>query len=186
MSKPSTDQETVAAIQAGGAAREEALRQVYLAHRSTIGRMVRRAGGTEADAADVMQEALLALLDNIRSGAFRGESKVGTYLYSIARFHWLNQRKKQQRRQQRETENAPPEPPRQDHRAEMNQLFAHLGEDCRQVLLDSIYYGTKMRRIAEKMGYENEQVARNKKYSCLKKLKQMIRQHPHLLNWLQP
>ncbi|MEM9260812.1 MAG: sigma-70 family RNA polymerase sigma factor [Bacteroidota bacterium] len=192
MSEQSTASETVRAIQAGGAAREEALRKVYLANRTAIGRMVQKAGGTDADAQDVMQEAMLAFFENVRSGAFRGESKVATYLYAIARFNWLNQRKKRERRREKE-QLAAPLPGSKVTRlslesglglARMTELFARLGENCQRVLLDSIYYGSDMQKIAKNMGYENEQVARNKKYTCLKKLKTLIREHPHLLDWL--
>lgn len=193
MSEQPTADETVRAIQAGGAAREEALRKVYLANRTAIGRMVQKAGGSEADAQDVMQEAMLAFFENVRSGAFRGESKVGTYLYSIARFNWLNQRKKRERRREKE-QLAAPDPGSMvtrlsldsgNGRSQMTGLFARLGTDCQRVLLDSIYYGQGMKQIAKKMGYENEQVARNKKYTCLKKLKTLIQERPQLLDWLR-
>lgn len=193
MSKRSTADETVRAIQAGGAAGEEAFREVYLANRTVIGRMVQKAGGTEADAQDVMQEAMLAFFENVRSGAFRSESKVATYLYAIARLIWLKKRKKTAWRREKE-QAITPDPGSLVTRislesgndlSRMTALFARLGSDCRRVLLDSIYYGNGMRKIAEKMGYENEQVARNKKYTCLKKLKILIRESPQLLDWLR-
>ena len=193
MNKQLSDEEIIAAIQADGRLGDAALKQVYLENRAAIDRMVLRLNGNSEEAKDVMQEAILSFLENIRSGRFKGESKISTYFFSIARFTWLNKQKKKGREEEKKL-GVKKENDSISHTdvhfispsglEEMVILFGRLGEDCRRVLIDSIYYGRSMHEIAKKRQYQNEQVARNKKYTCLLKLKKLVREHPHLINWL--
>ena len=60
----------------------------------------------------------------------------------------------------------------------LDTIEKHLGEKCRQILSHYYYDKRSMREIAQLMGLANEQVAKNKKSLCLKKLKEMIRENP--------
>ena len=173
------DREILASIHQGGQARERVLRQLYMDNRSKIGHLVRANSGTEEEAKDVIQEAIIAFYENVKKGLFKGESNTSTYLYSIARFIWLNKlkRKNLETHKLETTHRTIHEPalPRRiidrESRQQLLNFFSRLGKDCQQVLMDTIYYNRNMKEIAKNMGYENEQIARNKKYLCLKKTK---------------
>ena len=62
----------------------------------------------------------------------------------------------------------------------INQLMEQLGEDCKQILLMTIYEGLSMTEVAEKMGYKNVDVAKNKKYKCKERLKTLVENSPQL------
>lgn len=178
----------------GGQAAEAALRRVYLEHRTAIDRLIRKNRGTAEEAKDVMQEAVLAFYENVKQGRFKGDSTISTYLFSIARYIWLNQLKRKQIEVKKLEASAPsdfePALPKRitesENKRQMLALFSQLGQDCQQVLLESIYEGYDMKTIAQNMGFDNEQVARNKKYLCLKKLKAWLKAKPELLHLLNP
>ena len=60
----------------------------------------------------------------------------------------------------------------------MLKLLSHLGEDCQKVLLYFYYERIKMKEIANRMNFANDQVARNKKVKCLKKLASIMDKSP--------
>lgn len=184
----STDEELLSAIRAGGRAAERALDEVYLTQRAAIIAWVQKHRGTREEGKDVLQDAVIALYENVRADRFRGESRIGTYLFSIARFIWLNRLKQKKRRPASEalpsSEMAEPPMPEglleREKEQRFRELFGRLGADCRRVLMDSLYHGWDMHTIAQRMGYDSEQVARNKKYRCLQRLKAHLREHPQL------
>ena len=51
------------------------------------------------------------------------------------------------------------------------QMLDQIGKDCKQILLFFYFEKNKMSEIANKMNLANEQVAKNKKSNCMKKLK---------------
>jgi RNA polymerase sigma factor (sigma-70 family) len=188
----STDHDLLEALARGGKAADQALRGLYLDMRAAIASLVRDNSGSEEDAKDVMQAAVIAFYENVKNGRFKGESAVSTYLYAIARFIWLNKLKRKgleiSKLERSGAADYEPELPRRIAEGESKQqllaLFGRLGADCQRVLMDSMYHDLDMKEIASAMGYDNEQVARNKKYLCLKKLKEMLKAEPGLLNYL--
>ena len=190
---PGQEQVILTAIKRGGQDSDRALRQIYLDNRTNIDLLVRSNRGTAAEAKDVMQEAVIAFYENVIKENFKGESAISTYLYSIARFIWLNRLKRKNLEINKLAEaiqNAPePELPRymtsHEEKLQMLELFRRLGNDCQRVLMDSIYHNLDMKDIAQNMGYNNEQVARNKKHLCLKKLKAFIQENPAIIQFLK-
>ena len=53
-------------------------------------------------------------------------------------------------------------------------LFGRLGEACQRMLLLSFYEDLDMKEIAARTGLKDEQNARNKKFKCLRALKDLI------------
>lgn len=186
------DTALLAALMEGGQAADAALVQLYHQNRAQIGQLVLNNQGDEAAAKDIMQESMIALYENVRAGRFKGASKLSTYLYGIARLLWLNRLKRArletQKLEQIQAEVAIEALPNWmlegESKAAIQRLLSTLGQACQKVLVDNIYFGYDMRAIARRMNFSNEQVARNKKHRCLKKLKQLIQEQPELLHEL--
>ena len=187
-----TDQEIITGLRKGGTEETAVLRFVYQSNRPAIWEMVRQNSGSVEEAKDVFQEAVLAFYENVQADKFNADSKVSTYLFGIARFIWLNRLKrngigqkiKAQLEQNVIDPGFLPSMLKQEQEELVNQFFLKLGEKCRQVLSLSFYRHFSMQEIAAEMGFDNEQVARNKKYQCLKKLKSMIKSRPEILQTL--
>ena len=88
MQPSETDEALLRKAHAGDARAIEAL---LTKHENSVYRFGLRMCGNEADARDVLQETLLAAFRNLAS--FRGDSKLSTWLYQIARSFCLKQRR---------------------------------------------------------------------------------------------
>jgi RNA polymerase sigma factor (sigma-70 family) len=144
--------------------------------------------GSEAEGKDIFQEGLLVLYKQIRQGKFRGESQLRTYLFSICKYLWFQKLKKENRRAEL-LENHEWDPQEIDPYREMQDqenkkmvlaLFDELGPACKKTLLASLYENKPMEEIAQEMGFKGKQIARNKKYKCLKRLQAMLEKQPGL------
>lgn len=188
MHRQLSDQDLIKAIQNGGSKADLALRQIYDQNRQMIMQFVQQNNGDAEQGKDLLQDAVVILYERVRQQPFVLTSKLSTYLYSIARFSWLNQLKRRQTEARvldtHAFQEADPGHLPVILRAEKGQqiaaLFEQLGSDCQQILQWSIYDNYSAREICDRMHFQNEQVVRNKKYKCLKSLKELIEQRPHL------
>ncbi|MEO1260469.1 MAG: sigma-70 family RNA polymerase sigma factor [Bacteroidota bacterium] len=192
MQKTYSDKEIVAALLQGGPTEDAALRQVYVQHRMLILDFVKKNNGSAEEAKDVFQESVTAFYENVKQGRFKGDSAVSSYLYSIARFNWLNRLKRkgvgkkilETHKAAEVTESFLPRFLEKEKERQVLGVFEKLGGDCKKVLVLHIYQFLSMQEIAATMNYDSDQVARNKKYKCLKKLKELIAQHPEMIEFL--
>jgi RNA polymerase sigma factor (sigma-70 family) len=170
---------------------DEVIFYIYKHYAELISFNVVTMGGSLQDGEDIFQETVVTFIDLIRKGKFRRDSSVKTFLVSVARNIWLNELKRKKSGDQRarifETSRGQIE---QDIAENLNQretreqllsLMGHLGESCRKILTLFYYENLPFDEITGKMGFESEQVARNKKYKCMKELSDLIRKNPLLL-----
>lgn len=175
------------------AQRNRALEHIYRENRDKVTNYLRANNADEDQAKDVFQEAVIAMYENVKTNKFKGESAIGTYLYSIARFKWLNQIKKnsirkdhQDQLEQEEVFQSPLATIIEGETKEgVMQLLAELGEACKRLLIMNFYHGASMKEIAKNGHYSSEQIVRNKKYKCLKRLKELMNQKPALIRVLK-
>lgn len=72
-----------------------------------------------------------------------------------------------------------------EHRELVAKLVASLGEQCQQILRLYYFERRSMQEVAEITGFKDEQKARNKKYKCMKALKDLIFSDPELVKELK-
>ena len=65
-----------------------ATEQIYKQHYPVVTKWIQHNGGSEADAADVYQEAIVVLYEKSQDEAFRLSCKIGTYLFAISKHLW--------------------------------------------------------------------------------------------------
>lgn len=70
---------------------EEPVRSLYENYFEGVIAHVCMNGGNRDDGADIFQEAVLVLIDNVKTGQFRGDSSIKTFLFAIARNLWLHE-----------------------------------------------------------------------------------------------
>ncbi|MEM7101629.1 MAG: sigma-70 family RNA polymerase sigma factor [Bacteroidota bacterium] len=177
-----SDEEIISAIQAGGFIEDRYVKYLYFRFQPKVLSFVQSNSGSEEEARDIYQDGVVSLYENIKTGKYRGEGSLAAYLFSICRFMWLNKLKRKgiEKRVGEEirpddfVESALPSMLEQEKEEQILELFGELGEHCREVLIYSIFYGYSMEEIYKKMGYENAQIARNKKYKCIKRLKKLL------------
>ncbi len=148
-----------------------------------IKKMVISKGGRPEDAQDIYQDALIILHKKIMEGDFKLTAKLSTYLYSICRYLWKDQLKKNSKLQSVEFNeeidavdlNGLEEIIEKENKIKVaEKIVSELGERCRELLL-LFYSGTmKLKDIALKMGYNSENTAKNQKYKCLEAAKKKL------------
>jgi RNA polymerase sigma factor (sigma-70 family) len=148
--------------------------------------------GSQQDGEDVFQEALIAFINLVKSGKFRGEASLQTTFVAISRNIWLNEQKKRKSLDTRGKlfENArqqEADPASQLLEREVSEQFltlmSRLGESCKSLLTMVYYENLSNKDILERTHYESEQVIRNKKYKCMKELADLIKDNPILKNF---
>lgn len=145
-----------------------------------------------AEPDDILQEAIVALNKSIRSGRFRGGSKVITYLLGICRNKLYDHFKKKSNLQYSEfltmigddslgydpfAEGE--EEALEKQRIEvLHQILEQLEEKCEEGIRLSHFRSMKMDIIAEKLGLKNAGQARKKVSRCRTYLRKLIEEHP--------
>ena len=171
------------------------LQFLYRSHYEFLGRYVVNNSGSWDDAQDIFQEVIVAFINLVKAGKFRGESSIRTFLYSLNKNIWLNELKKRGRAQVREMkyEKASDKAEQgintaleaREANAGLMKLMDELGETCKKILLLYYFENQSMKEILTSLNYENEQVVRNKKYKCLKRLEELLTGNKSLYHQLK-
>lgn len=183
-----SDEEIIFCLQEDDVKKDFALKQLYAEIYPTIKSYIQKNNGSDEDAADTFQEAIIVFYEKVRLNQFQLSSTIRTYLYSVCKHLWLNKLRAQKKiislTEESETISIDPlsltviaSEEKNDY---LRKLLETLTGDCKRVLVYYYYDRLKMKDIAERMNFANDQVAKNKKSSCLKKLKSIVSKSPRL------
>jgi RNA polymerase sigma factor (sigma-70 family) len=160
-----------------------AIEAVYKENYSLIQHFVINNNGTEDDARDIFQEAMMVLYEKSRLSEFELTCQIRTYLYSVCRRLWLK-KLQHSRRIETQVENFDRIVQVEDDIEEHDKLnlqyqtmrtaMGKIGEPCKS-LIEAFYVHRKnMLEIAGFFGYTNADNAKNQKYKCLVRLKKLF------------
>ncbi|OUR98153.1 RNA polymerase [Flavobacteriales bacterium 33_180_T64] len=140
-----------------------------------IEKLILSKGGSKADASDVFQEALIILNRNLEASNFKLTSSFYTYLYSVSRFVWSDLQKSLSKRQLQELNTEEVQIFQNVIEEKKYQLaehaFSEIGKRC-QYLLQLFYHkAMSFNDIANVMQFKSSKIAKNQKYKCLQKAK---------------
>lgn len=168
--------------------KDETLTYLYQKMYPMVKRFILQNNGTTLDTEDIFQDGLLAFYKLVRRGKISYDTNVEAYVFSICRNLWLKQIGKRSNTIEIKDEllDIPTEDVRlnklmeDDQRAIIDAILTQLGADCKQVLYYYYYERKKLKEIVHLMHYANEQVVKNKKSKCMKKLRVLIDERPAL------
>ena len=154
--------------------REKAFKKLYHLY-PRIEKLVLSKGGSKDDASDVFQEALIILKRNLETTGFKLTSSFYPYLYSVSRFVWSDIQKSLTKQQLQEL-NAQEVQVFQEVIEEKNyqlaeHAFLEIGERCQQLLQLFYHKAMSFKDIAKVMQFKSSKIAKNQKYKCLQKAK---------------
>lgn len=161
------------------------LQRLYENFSGKIKAMVLKNNGTEADAADIFQEALVAIYQRAKKGGFVLTCPLDAYLYLVCKNRWINQLNRKSGRVVTflDTEGynygedvfkqAEIDRNQHERRNLLLQKFKELGEGCRQLLRLS-WSGLPMDEVAAKLNNTYGYV-RKKKSECMAKLIALVK-----------
>lgn len=162
---------------------EEVLNKLYKAYFATVLQLVLNNNGSEDDAKDVYQEAIIVLHDKVKQGGFELTSKLKTYIYSVSRRIWLKKLVKQSKKVGNITdyeefleveEDVEDFEQKEVYFDKMHAALVNLGEPCKTIIQDFYLNNLSMVDICEKFGYTNTDNAKTQKYKCLQRLKKLF------------
>lgn len=155
---------------------EKALDYLYKKHYRMMTHLIIKNSGSEQEAKDIFQDALIVLWQKSTSGSLILTSKISTFLYSICLNLW---RKELERKSRLSNETKDGEEFQDIEKQEkikiINECIDQLGDTCKSILTYHYFDGLSMTDIAEKMGFANTDTAKTKKYKCKKKLDELIK-----------
>lgn len=165
-----------------------AIAQLYKTYYRPLERYVLNNSGSEMDAEDLVQDVMVAFVDLVQQGKYRGEASVKSFLYTISRNIWITELRKRNSTAKRNELFELDRDPLTDDVSEyvtygeaqqtIAELFSRLGDTCRTILTLFYYHDLPMKDILKQTNYENEQVLRNRKYKCLKEMTELIQRTP--------
>ncbi len=155
---------------------EGALDLVYTKYYRMMTKLVMNNSGTEQEAKDIYQEAIVVFWQKAVSGNLVMTSKMSTYIYSICFNLW----RKELERKKRHTHEAQDSVEFQDHDKKerikiISKCVNDLDETCKKVLTYFYFDGMSMAEIAERLGFANTNTAKTKKYKCKQKLDLLVK-----------
>ncbi|HTN08442.1 sigma-70 family RNA polymerase sigma factor [Agriterribacter sp.] len=162
---------------------KNAIETIYSDHYGIIQNLVLNNNGSEEDAKDVFQEALIVLYEKSKSAEFELNCQVGTYLYAVSKRLWLKRLQKSSRYELQSNgfeetiyveDDIGIHEKRNKEFGMMEFAMTNIGEPCKSIL--EAYYIQKqnMQEIAELFGYTNSENAKNQKYKCLVRLRKLF------------
>lgn len=139
-------------------------------------KMVITNSGSEDEARDVYQDALIVFWQKATSGNLVLTSKISTYIYSICQNLW---RKELDRKKRLSNEEKDIPVVINNEIEERNRIIGEclnqLDETCRRILMYYYFEEMSMQDIADKLGFANTDTTKTKKYKCKKKLDELVK-----------
>jgi len=162
------------------------LEYVYKKYFPIVRFFVIKNSGTDEDAKDVFQEAIILIYKRLKDGSLDLTCAFKTYLYSVCRILWLRQLEKRKVRNEAITD---------------NQVFVHLDEDIEgqfaeqeqfriyqkhfqllhkdcQEILQLFLKRVPLKEIAQKMNIKSDKYLKKRKYACKEALIKRIQNDP--------
>jgi len=162
---------------------EVALKELYKTHFPMVVHLVCSNSGSEQEAKDIYQEAVIAFYEKVQLPDFVLTCKIKTYLYAVSRRLWLKRlsEKKRFHGNIEETESFIRIDEEMNDIEEkeiqylnMSKAMEGLGEPCLTIMKDFYVHNQSMEMISKKYGYTNAENAKNQKYKCLQRLKKLF------------
>ena len=129
---------------------------------------------------DIFQQALLVLCEKVQDPKFELTANIETYLFSVSKFVWYNQARKDRKESasyisEIELEASNDLDALLEKETKLDYAFKALeliSEKCKSML--QLFYLKKksMTELAQEFGFKSEKVAKNQKYKCLQYAKQ--------------
>ncbi|MFK7921218.1 MAG: RNA polymerase sigma factor [Bacteroidia bacterium] len=180
-----TDQETIAAIEAGGIDKEKAATKLYEALEPYVLNGMKKFRINETLAREAFHLAINKTIQAIEFGQFQGKSKISTYFHPIFFNRCIDILRRESSYKEGDLDdymfNLPDKAmdilrniQAQDNLRELHFHLDALGEKCRRLLIDTEWYGKTLTEMAKILDYASASAAGTTKNRCLQKLKSLM------------
>lgn len=155
---------------------EKALDELYRKYYKMMTKAVIKNSGTEQEAKDIYQDALIVFWQKAVSNQLVLTSKISTYLYSICLNLWRKELDRKSRLSHEKKDGIEYIDDESEERSKIvHQCIQQLGDTCQQILMLYYFDDMSLQDIAKKLGFANAETAKTKKYKCKKRLDSLIK-----------
>ena len=176
--KKHSDKKLIEGIRKGD---DKSVNYLYESFFGAIKLYVLKNTGTEDDAYDIFQDAIMVLFKNIQQNNLDNSTDVKGYLYGVSKNLWHEQLRKSKKNDEIDTDIADDIDISELLDTPLEQIvqrsFLKLKPECRKVINMSVK-GKDYKDIARVMKYGSEEYARRKKYLCKEALLKIIKADP--------
>lgn len=163
---------------------EEALTYLYQQLYKKVVAFIVKNNGSEIDAEDIFQDGLLAFMKMVKQDKIEVGVKVEAYIFSICRNLWYKKLQKAKREVALSDDFETVEVEEiklqkiisKEKSVLLKEILESLGGSCSEILIAFYYEQLSMEEIVKKMDLSSVQVAKNKKYLCMKKLQKLVKE----------
>jgi RNA polymerase sigma factor (sigma-70 family) len=140
--------------------------------------------GSEEEAREYLQDALVIFWEKVRNDQFTLKSKISTFLFAIIKNRWLRELARRKKHTDLDAISGNPgsaasaESEYEGHETAeiVRNCMAKLTPLCRKILTYYYYDQLSMAEISTLTGLANENVAKAKKYQCKKALEDLVKE----------
>lgn len=144
---------------------------------------IKSRGGSNEDAKDTFQEALIIFLKKVDDENFELTASINTYIFGVAKFLWNNALRKKNPKTTSEipdeTESSDVETKEQLNQEllyiKAEQALKDIGQKCAHLLQLFYIELLSMQTIAKQLNYNSQKVASNAKYKCLERARKRFK-----------
>ena len=161
---------------------DDGLGMIYTRYGRSIKSFLMSMGASRDEADDLLQEVLISVIERFSQDSSIEISNFKYYLIGIARNKWLNLIRDKRRLPFDELgdlsmiESVEVQDVDLERLSLIVEVLDSLAGPCKE-LLKSFYFDKKNNlEIAESMGYSNPDTVKSKKYKCLQRLKNLVRE----------
>lgn len=180
------DQEIILSFKSRGRKKEAAVKYFIEKQSHYILKITRKTSLEKSDVIDCYSDAIVHLIQQVREDKFRGESKLSSYFYRIFYNKCVDlSRKKTTNIVTDDFSQIVSKEDPQD-KMEIQQDFnvlqkklSVIGDVCKKIVMDWGYFGYSMDEIAKRNNLQNAKQAKDRKYKCLKKLRELLNPNQH-------
>lgn len=161
---------------------------LYKIFRPIVKSYIKRQGGDDDDAKDILQEVTLFFFRQITISKFeaRSQKEMETYFIRVTHYKWLKKKETDTRRSKREGEYLFENDSSTDMSLPSNHIqtdelsqeymaaIEQLGERCKCILLAYYVENLSIKEISEMYDFGNSESVKVQKFRCLKKLKKQL------------
>lgn len=157
--------------------------KIYKLYFPTIKRYILKNSGTEADAEDIFQDAMVVILEKYMLDDFKLTATLKTYIYAVSKNLWL----KKLRHKKREQSELSLENQKFYEEIQLSienelsimdkamRLMNLVSKHCHRLLSDVFFNGKEIDEIREEYGYTTKHNATNQKYKCLSQARKLAK-----------
>ncbi|MDP4208807.1 MAG: sigma-70 family RNA polymerase sigma factor [Bacteroidota bacterium] len=179
-----TDQEILTGIKHQNS---EIMMFIYQKNFRSVRHYIEQNNGSDKDAEDLFQDALILIFHKVREGSLVLTSSFNTYIFSIVKKNWLKQLDKRKRQNIvidecdnfiLEEDGLIEDLLKLEREKIINQHFNELSPDC-QKIITLFLKGHSITEITKVMGFSSEQHTKNRRFRCKKSLIERILKNPY-------